>query len=87
MILAQFVSTWEAQGLKSPRISVAFKDPAGSVECIVILYDEKRGVVTEAYRFGKRRRVVRNQQHFRDVAVAGIAAHALGVRPWIEIDL
>jgi hypothetical protein len=87
MVRAQLIDTWEAGGLKRPRVTIAFRDPEPVTEVICILYDVERQEVTEAYRFGKFRRAARKQQHLKEVAVAALAAYALGARPMFEIDL
>jgi hypothetical protein len=77
----QPIQSWEAKTLRTPRISIAFKPD------VVICYDVKRGEVTDLFVNTKPKRVKRRQPQLQRLAVAAIAALALGVRPWLEVDL
>lgn len=84
-MMARLTAVWEAPGLRTPRVSIGFKATDG--DSLVLCYDVRTCRVTDAFRGDKVRRVVQRQAHFVEVAQVALAAHALGIKPMLEIDL
>lgn len=73
---------------KAGVLSLWFEDPRAEGKSHMVMdVREDSFEVVRVYRFGKRRRVVRRQEHFREIAAKALAIGALEADRWMEIDL